>query len=842
MKKLFLTFLFNIFFALPSFAQTIATQGVDNNLLRVRDGSECWECKLVEGVYTYAFNFVFKIYHVLQPVIYDIVLVFFAFWFLWIIYTEVIKKQGGNSFDLLKKIFIKIFTILFVWAMLIKVPANEVFKYTIDPIMSLGTGFGKWILVETRNDNLILQNSKLPKFNCDDIKLSQTTIDMLRVNGVDANDTMNTDTIKNLICVTREYSNTYNVGLNLGFKIASRGFVGIAANWGTQKINDNLKTFASYIPHKAVSIAVSIVLFLFQALLIFGWMMNFIIIVLGLGIAIAFIYVAFTFISIVLDIVIKLALVGVMMPIVIGAWGFTKGDITNLRSQLSGKLFWGVLRCAFRLIFLAITLSITTFLLTELMTTKFDMASPETIQTLYESLTKSQSLGQNMLQVIGLNDNTLNLVRILLSPGMFVAILLTTMICWMLLCESISLADSFSDSLYKGVSDDSVLKGLKSIVTTTYQTVKNGVKRDVSSYKKINTLRDGVADRVEGEVSKERASKLKQLERDVFENGEVEKIYDLPAENLINHYENIREGNNTNEFIGPLSKEDNDKLSQTKITSPAPYNLQMDNNEIQNIERAERQYIDDKLSTYDDYKTLPEDKKENLVGMLYTPDKDTDTIDRLNSDTDISRLVNTIQNDVETLFPMTTSDTNTTYDSVLQQMKDEYTRDKVLNLVMDEADNGVLNNETDRQNLKNFITKNADSKNKKLQNLYDTFKDRVKSDLLMKKKKLDEVYEQRRLHTLDNRLKSVLDARTVVQAIKKEELDEIQTEIDNLSFSDTPAKRFMLRRQLKKLQKEIDDIEEKDNLELEDEYDGIVSAYRSGKRKRKSKINPNKKV
>ena len=101
------------------------------------------------------------------------------------------------------------------------------------------------------------------------------------------------------------------------------------------------------------------------------------------------------------------------------------------------------------------------------MTTKFDMASPETIQTLYESLTKSQSLGQNMLQVIGLNDNTLNLVRILLSPGMFVAILLTTMICWMLLCESISIADSFSDSLYKGVSDDSVLKGLKSIVTTT---------------------------------------------------------------------------------------------------------------------------------------------------------------------------------------------------------------------------------------------------------------------------------------------------------------------------------------------------------------------------------------
>ena len=71
--------------------------------------------------------------------------------------------------------------------MLIKVPANEIFKYTIDPIMNFGAGFGKWVLVETRNENSIMQNRKLfmrkdkevPIYNCDDIKLSQTTLNML---------------------------------------------------------------------------------------------------------------------------------------------------------------------------------------------------------------------------------------------------------------------------------------------------------------------------------------------------------------------------------------------------------------------------------------------------------------------------------------------------------------------------------------------------------------------------------------------------------------------------------------------------------------------------------------
>ncbi|MCR5506605.1 MAG: hypothetical protein K6F04_02015, partial [bacterium] len=218
MKKLLLTLLFNILFATSSFAQSIANANYDNNMLGgIKDIEKCWECKLVEGVYTYTFNFVFKMYNILSPIVYTLVLVFLAFWFLWIVWDNVIKAhmnfKGGNVFDFLKEIWKKLFTVLFVLTLLSRIPANEMFSYTIDPIMSFGAGFGKWILVETRNDNEVMQNysnaitkKKLPKYDCSDIKLSANTEAMFNINRVEAKDEMNVDTLKNLICITAEYA------------------------------------------------------------------------------------------------------------------------------------------------------------------------------------------------------------------------------------------------------------------------------------------------------------------------------------------------------------------------------------------------------------------------------------------------------------------------------------------------------------------------------------------------------------------------------------------------------------------------------------------------------------
>ena len=112
MKKIFLTLLFNILFSVSGFAQTIASANYDNNMSGgIKDINKCWECKLVEGVYTYTFNFVFKMYNILAPIVTTFVLVFLAFWFLWYIWENVIKAQinfkGGNVFDFLKEIALK---------------------------------------------------------------------------------------------------------------------------------------------------------------------------------------------------------------------------------------------------------------------------------------------------------------------------------------------------------------------------------------------------------------------------------------------------------------------------------------------------------------------------------------------------------------------------------------------------------------------------------------------------------------------------------------------------------------------------------------------------------------
>ena len=63
MKKFLLTLLFNLFFSLPTFAQEIVSANYDEHITGgIKSMDKCWECKLVEGVYTYTFNFVFKMH------------------------------------------------------------------------------------------------------------------------------------------------------------------------------------------------------------------------------------------------------------------------------------------------------------------------------------------------------------------------------------------------------------------------------------------------------------------------------------------------------------------------------------------------------------------------------------------------------------------------------------------------------------------------------------------------------------------------------------------------------------------------------------------------------------
>ena len=169
----------------------------------IKDASACWECDIVSGIYAYTFNFVFKMYKHLSDTIFLIITIFFLFWFLWFTWEKIIKNADKlDAKTMAMTIFKKIFAITFVFAML-SVPPQTIFQNTIDPIMNIGSGFGKWILETTRDEQPNIQNISIPKFNCENIEISNQITTMLTANNVDG-DTTNLDSLKNIICITRE--------------------------------------------------------------------------------------------------------------------------------------------------------------------------------------------------------------------------------------------------------------------------------------------------------------------------------------------------------------------------------------------------------------------------------------------------------------------------------------------------------------------------------------------------------------------------------------------------------------------------------------------------------------
>ena len=138
----------------------------------------------------------------------------------------------------------------------------------------------------------------------------------------------------------------------------------------------------------------------------------------------------------------------------------------------------------------------------------------------------------------------------------------------------------------------------------------------------------------------------------------------------------------------------------------------------------------------------------------------------------------------------------------------------------------------------------SNKKDVKMQQLFNAFRGRVETNLSKTKKRLDELQSELSTNTkiTNDFAPVILNAKTVITSIKNEEFKELQEEIEGLTFSDPPAKHFMLRRKLKKLQRELDDIAEKDVFEAEDEYASVIEDWNKRKKRHRGKINPNKKI
>jgi hypothetical protein len=368
MKRLVLVLLGVFLFGLAAGAQSISSANYDRFAdIVARDSSQCWECALIEGLYSYTFDFAYKVYGRLSGVVRPLLILFMCLWFVWYVWQNAILKPSdsiGKMFGgILKKLA------LFVLVLeLLALPPKEIFRWTIDPVINAGTGLAKWIMVETRNNSAVLENRKLGRFDCSRVELRGNTLRTLAKNRAAAvtDDGIRDEeeTLRNLICVTMEYSNTYTIGMQFGFAIVKKGTLGYATGFLAEGGYNNTAfqiLLAKLGPWKIlVDVIVAIIIGL-------GRFLNMLTMVLGGCIAVSFLYVAFIYITAVIDIVVKLAMVGVMAPIALGSMLFE-----NVRQSLFNSLVFNIVKCAFRIAFLSVAISISTFLLNELMTMPFE--------------------------------------------------------------------------------------------------------------------------------------------------------------------------------------------------------------------------------------------------------------------------------------------------------------------------------------------------------------------------------------------------------------------------------------------------------------------------------------
>ncbi|MBD5405054.1 hypothetical protein HDR59_00715 [bacterium] len=798
----------------------------------VKEGLKgCWECNIIEGVYIYVFNFVYKIYAVLVPIVRNLLWLTLAFWFIWYVWTNVIKEQKGSIGSMLKDVFIKLFTYTFVLAML-ELPAKTIFKYSIDIIMNAGPNFARWVLEEARADTEMfkLSDGNIRKFSCNDIKLSsyaqQALNNYAKTNAYGDDYNEEEETLTNLLCVTREYTNTFNSGTDLGFKIMARSVIAM----GEFKV---LKlTYDSPLGQGleagimtalgAFSWIYVIVMFFIKLWLALTFLANTVTLFVGLCIAVGFLYIQFTYLIIIFDVVIKLAMVGVMMPITLGSWTFH-----NTRKKLSGTLFWDVVKCTFRLGFLSVSMTISTYLLNELLTTTFNAGPFDiTLTSLLEHLSGNGKILTASTFLDGINllsDKNKILFTIITNPTIIISTMFVCLLSFTMLSKSISLADKFSNAIGSGVQQDQILNGLKKLTISTIKYITSGVKREFKSNLKYNWVNDKVNNSGSN-------TKKKELNKKVRE-GEDITLYDLPIDEAVKLYEdnaNLDEINEKTEQPNLYTEDDYKNVPQ-EYKSMETKDLQQQYNNLRNKEAEQHQneskIIDEAFKNYESYNKLTPEEKERVY----------DDIINLNGefDNEITKSLDSPQ-----------------YNEFINEIKSNTTATnnpaKEINKIIanKELENTIRNDKTISPPAQKRIIKylnNGGQISASDKKILDNAEIEVKSNRKKEATKIANIMIE-----LENRKnlskktsksnKSEIKAKDMYKVLKQDEFDDLTREIDEISNGDITAvsrlKISQLKRQLNKLEKEMDALNEYDDETVEEMTEREIKKYK----RRKSKI------
>jgi|GEM_PF-5298687 len=454
----------------------------------------CWACSLVEGAYVYVFSFVFKLYGVIAPLVRNLMLLGFLFWFLWYVFYKILLKHEAKDGQFLREMFVKCFAAVFVIGML-SVSPQRMFGYVIDPLIGSGSGFARWILERSRQDNEILKkaNPGVNEINCENEEAFKVPM-LAKILNLDkvamSPELMEYErtfdsSLKNLVCITRDYSATFGKGVELGWEITMKGLSGLIQSWTADKAAGWVR-LGGLIPGP-VGIVVWVLSYVGQAAAWVGQIPNFLVFLLGFVILAAFFYVGFTYLAAVLDIIVRLALVCVMMPIALASLMFKE-----TRDKLAAALLFDAVKCAFRLAFLAVAMAITTYLLNELMTASFGFGKEESMNTLLDLLKNENKFAFGIFDFAGGSSFKL-LAALLANTGMISAIMFVTMCCFMLIKESLSMADTLADTIANGGKGDTkVMEGLQALAKSSLVYLMS-VKKSADLYFNAGKVKDRLA-------------------------------------------------------------------------------------------------------------------------------------------------------------------------------------------------------------------------------------------------------------------------------------------------------------------------------------------------------------
>lgn len=795
----------------------------------------CWECNIIEGVYIYVFNFVYKMYAVLVPIITNLLWLALAFWFIWYIWTNVIKAQKGDTGSMLKDVFIKLFTYTFVLSML-ALPAKTIFKYSIDIIMNAGPNFARWVLTEARNDTemLKLSNGQIRHFSCDDIKLSDYAKKALDnyakadTFGDDYNE--EEETLTNILCITREYTNTFNAGTDLGFKIMARSAIAMGEFKLAKLAYDSP---VGRVSELAIQTALgpylwiySIVMFFVKIWLTLTFLANLVTFFIGLCITVGFLYILFTYLIMIFDIVIKLAMVGVMMPIAIGSWTFN-----NTRKQLSGKLFWDVVKCTFRIGCLSVSMTISTYLLNELFTTNFNAGSFDiTITSLLEHLSGNGKIitSSTFLDGISLiSKKNKILLTLITNPTIIISTLFVCLISFSLLSKSIQLADKFSSAIGSGVQNDTILNRLQKLTISTIRYINSGVSRELKSTLKYNWVND--------KVNKPLAQPTKKDAEQKQQNGEELTAYDLPIDDAIDIYESDTDLNEINENTEAPDTKDS-TTQNGGPSAPREYenistdDLQKQYNNLSNkdAEQQERnaKIVDEAFKDYENYDKLTNEEKEkfqNDVAYLSNDDIEAE-LKNPSLSKEHKKFLQEIQSK--------TAQNNNTLNEVSKQINQK------------QIEKTLRNDKTISPHARKRIIKylyNGGQLSASDRNLLDKCEAEVKSERKKeetKRKNIATELQYRQNNKLIIKPSNKIKAKDMYLILKNDEVNSINQEIENALNDDITTVSMMkisqLKRKLKKINKEFEALDEYDEETLEDITAREIKNYKRRKGKSKS--------